>query len=468
MVNVTAFDSDRTTIHFSQIETSFYSSSSSSSFFDCLTFTQHLIFEMISFIITAVFVLGYTAIAFEHKLGLNKAAAALITGVLSWTIYMLQSPSTELVNQQLMAELGDIASILFFLLGAMTIVELIDSHNGFDIITKKITTSSKQQLLLIITIITFFLSALLDNLTTSIVMTSLCAKLLTEKEDRLWFAGMIVIAANAGGVWSPLGDVSTTMLWIGGQITAINIMKQLLLPALVAGALPALILSVRFRGKILAGTPKPISTAKENRDSNIVLVAGIGFLLFVPVFKTLTHLPPFMGMMLALGLMWLINSIIHKNKQHEYAEKFTVARALQRIDTPSILFFLGILLAVSALQSYGILKDVATALSTYLKNDYLIGMALGLLSAVVDNVPLVAASRGMYDLSTYPTDHHFWEFLALTTGTGGSAIIIGSAAGVAVMGIEQINFMWYLKKISLLALAGFAGGIGVFLLQELL
>ncbi len=423
---------------------------------------------MISFIITAIFVIGYIAIAFEHTLGLNKAAAALITGVLCWTIYILQSPSIELVHEQLMAELGEIASILFFLMGAMTIVELIDSHNGFDIITKKITTSSKQQLLLIVTVITFFLSALLDNLTTSIVMTSLCAKLLTEKEDRLWFAGMIVIAANAGGVWSPLGDVSTTMLWIGGQITAINIMKQLFLPALVAGALPALIMSVRFSGKQFIVAPKTIFTNKEIRDSNIVLVAGIGFLLFVPVFKTLTHLPPFMGMMLALGLMWLINSIIHKNKHCEYAEKYTVARALQRIDTPSILFFLGILLAVSALQSYGILKVVAVALSTYLKNDYLIGIALGLLSSVVDNVPLVAAAQGMYDLNTYPTDHPFWEFLALTTGTGGSAIIIGSAAGVAVMGIEQINFMWYLKKISWLALAGFAGGVIVFLLQKLL
>jgi len=423
---------------------------------------------MISFIITAVFVLGYIAIAFEHTLGLNKAAAALITGVLCWTIYMLHSPSTGLVHEQLMTALGEIASILFFLMGAMTIVELIDSHNGFDIITKKITTTSKQQLLLIVSAITFFLSALLDNLTTSIVMTSLCAKLLTEKEDRLWFAGMIVIAANAGGAWSPLGDVTTTMLWIGGQITAINIMKQLLLPALVACALPALIMSLQFRGKKLVGTPKNISTTKENRDSNIVLVAGIGFLLFVPLFKTITHLPPFMGMMLALGLMWLINSIIHKNKPPEYAEKYTVARALQRIDTPSILFFLGILLAVSALQSFGILNEVATALSTYLKNDYLIGIALGVLSSVVDNVPLVAASQGMYDLNTYPTDHPFWEFLALTTGTGGSAIIIGSAAGVAVMGIEQIDFMWYLKKISWLALTGFAGGISIFLLQKLL
>ncbi len=420
---------------------------------------------MITFIISAVFVLGYITIAFEHSLKLNKAAAALITGVLCWTVYILQSATPHTVSEELLEHLGEIASILFFLLGAMTIVELIDSHNGFDIITQKISTSSKQKLLFIVTAVTFFLSALLDNLTTAIVMTSLCAKILTDKEDRLWFAGMIVIAANAGGAWSPLGDVTTTMLWIGGQITALNIMKQLILPSLVVCILPALIMSWRFRGKKFNTPSLQVSTLKENRDSNIVLFSGIGFLLFVPVFKTVTHLPPFMGMLLALGLMWVINSIIHKNKSPEYAEKFTVAKALQRIDTPSILFFLGILLAVSALQSSGILKVIAASLSNTLQNDYLIGIALGLLSAVVDNVPLVAASQGMYDLSTYPTDHPFWEFLSLTTGTGGSTIIIGSAAGVAVMGIEKIEFIWYLKKISWLALVGFAGGILVFLLQ---
>lgn len=420
---------------------------------------------MITFIISTIFILGYITIAFEHSLKLNKAAAALITGVLCWTIYILQSATPHTVSEELLEHLGEIASILFFLLGAMTIVELIDSHNGFDIITQKISTTSKQKLLFIVTAITFFLSALLDNLTTAIVMTSLCAKILTDKEDRLWFAGMIVIAANAGGAWSPLGDVTTTMLWIGGQITALNIMKQLILPSLVVCILPALIMSWRFRGKKFYTPSLPVSTLKENRDSNIVLFSGIGFLLFVPVFKTVTHLPPFMGMLLALGLMWVINSIIHKNKSPEYAEKFTVAKALQRIDTPSILFFLGILLAVSALQSSGILKVIAASLSNTLQNDYLIGVALGLLSAVVDNVPLVAASQGMYDLSTYPADHSFWEFLALTTGTGGSAIIIGSAAGVAVMGIEKIEFIWYLKKISWLALVGFAGGILVFLLQ---
>ena len=420
---------------------------------------------MISTLLILVFVLGYITIAFEHPLKINKAAPALITGVLCWTIYILQSDFVPEVSEELLHHLGEIASILFFLLGAMTIVELIDSHSGFDLITQIINTTKKSSLLLIIASLSFFLSALLDNLTTAIVMTSLCAKLLREKEDRLWFAGMIVIAANAGGAWSPLGDVTTTMLWIGGQITALNIMKQLILPSLAACLLPALIIAYRFKGKKIQVTPALDCTPKEKREGRIILIAGIGFLLFVPAFKTLTHLPPFMGMLLALGLMWILTTIIHKNKQQEIAERFTVARALQKIDSSSILFFLGILLAVAALQSYGLLKIMATFLSSNLKNDYLIGTSLGLLSAIVDNVPLVAASQGMYDLTTYPTDHPFWEFLALTTGTGGSAIIIGSAAGVAVMGIERINFIWYLKKISWLALIGFAAGILVFLLQ---
>jgi Na+/H+ antiporter NhaD/arsenite permease-like protein len=418
-----------------------------------------------SILIIIIFVLGYIAIAFEHPLRVNKAASALITGVLCWTVYILQSNTTHEAGDELLHHLGDISSILFFLLGAMTIVELIDSHNGFDIITQKIKTTSKQKLLLIIATLTFFLSALLDNLTTAIVMTSLCSKILSEKEDRLWFAGMIIIAANAGGAWSPLGDVTTTMLWIGGQITALNIMKQLILPSLVACIIPALFIAYRFRRKKINAIPISTCSEKEKKEGKIILFAGVGLLLFVPAFKTVTHLPPFMGMLLALGIMWVITTIIHKDKDSDVLERYTVARALQKIDTPSILFFLGILLAVSALQSFGLLKELATFLSTTLKNDYMIGTALGLLSAVVDNVPLVAASQGMYDLSTYPTDHPFWEFLALTTGTGGSAIIIGTAAGVAVMGIEQVNFMWYLKKIGWLALLGFVGGILVFLFQ---
>lgn len=421
---------------------------------------------MITTLLIIVFIIGYVAIAFEHAINLNKAASALITGVLCWTIYILQSNAVATVGDELLHHLGEISSILFFLLGAMTIVELIDSHDGFNIITHKLKTTSKSKLLLIIAVLTFFLSALLDNLTTAIVMTSLCSKLLSNKEDRLWFAGLIVIAANAGGAWSPLGDVTTTMLWIGGQITALNIMKQLILPSIAVCVFPALIIAYRFKGQQFQQNAISISTLKEKKDGRIILFAGIGFLLFVPIFKTVTHLPPFMGMMLALGFMWIITTIIHKDKDDNLIEKYTVARALQKVDSPSILFFLGILLAVSALQSFGLLKQLAEALTNTLKNDYLIGIALGLLSAIVDNVPLVAASQGMFNLSVYPTDHFFWEFLALTTGTGGSAIIIGSAAGVAVMGIEQINFMWYLKKISWLAIIGFIAGIIVFMIQR--
>ncbi|MES2373869.1 MAG: SLC13 family permease [Bacteroidota bacterium] len=258
------------------------------------------------------------------------------------------------------------------------------------------------------------------------------------------------------------------MLWIGGQITALNIMKQLILPSLAASIIPAAIVGYRFRGKKVESMSAPIRSLKQRKESRVILFTGVGLLIFVPVFKTLTHLPPFMGMLLALGVMWILITIIHKGKSDESEDRFTVAHALQRIDSPSILFFLGILLAVSALQSIGILKQLAEFLTSNLKNDYLIGIALGLLSAIVDNVPLVAASQGMFDLTTYPTDHPFWEFLALTTGTGGSAIIIGTAAGVAVMGIEQIDFMWYLKKIGWLALLGLIAGIGVFLLQQAL
>ncbi len=418
-------------------------------------------------IIITVFVLGYLGIVFEHPLRLNKAASALITGVLCWTIYVVQSDSPHEVGEELMGHLGEISSILFFLMGAMTIVELIDSHGGFHIITSKITTKSTQKLLLIITVLTFLLSALLDNLTTAIVMISLCSRILTEKEDRLWFAGMIIIAANAGGAWSPLGDVTTTMLWIGGQISAFNIMKVLILPSLAACIIPAIIMAIRFRGKTFDIAYQRMPTDIEKREGKIILYLGVSLLVLVPVFKTLTRLPPFMGMMLALGLIWVAIAFLHKKKDPAIVKQYSVAHALQRIDTQSILFFLGILLAITALESFGILNSLATFLSGTLKNNYLIGTALGLLSALVDNVPLVAASQGMFSLSAFPMDHPFWEFLALTTGTGGSAIVIGSAAGVAVMGIEHVDFVWYLKKISWLALVGFLAGILVFVTQLL-
>jgi Na+/H+ antiporter NhaD/arsenite permease-like protein len=420
---------------------------------------------MVTTIILSVFIAGYIMIALEHKLRINKSASALITGVLCWVIYIFQG-NTESVTDELLHHLGDIASILFFLLGAMTIVEIIDSHNGFDIITQKINTRSKSKLLLLISGLTFILSALLDNLTTAIVISSLCSKLLKEKEDRLWFSGIVIISANAGGAWSPLGDVTTTMLWIGGQITSLSIMKQLILPSIAVSLVPSLIMASRFRGKTISSFAVSDCTPEERKEGRVILFAGIGFLIFVPVFKTVTHLPPFMGILLALGCMWIITTIIHKTKEPGHAERYTVSKALQKIDTPSILFFLGILLAVSALQSQGVLRQLAISLNGTLKNDYLVGTFLGILSAIVDNVPLVAASQGMYDLTSYPTDHSFWELLALTTGTGGSIIIIGSAAGVAVMGIENISFGWYLKKISWIAFIGFIIGVAVFIIQE--
>ena len=417
--------------------------------------------------ILIVFVIGYLAIAFEHLLKLNKAAGALLTGVFCWTIYILSGVDKEQAVEELLHHLGEISSILFFLLGAMTIVELIDSHNGFALITDRIKTRSKAKLLWIIAAITFFLSALLDNLTTAIVMTSLIAKLLENKKDRLWFTSMIIIAANAGGAFSPLGDVTTTMLWIGKQITAPNIIAELFLPSVFVCLVPLAIITPRFRNQTF-NFKNDGGLLVDRKEANIVLVLGILLLLFVPVFKMLTHLPPFMGVLFALGLLWIVVSILHFNKPLDKKHKLTVTHALEKVDTPSILFFLGILLAVSAMQSIGLLKQMANILDNSLGNVYLIGSALGLVSAIVDNVPLVAAAQGMYDLQTYPTDHHFWEFLALTTGTGGSAIIIGSAAGVAAMGIEKIDFMWYLKNISWIALMGFIAGILIFIGQTLI
>jgi Na+/H+ antiporter NhaD/arsenite permease-like protein len=419
---------------------------------------------MTSGIVVLIFIVGYIAIAFEHKIKIDKAASALITGVLCWLFYSFAGQPMAKVEHELYQHLGEIAGILFFLLGAMTIVEVIDSHNGFKIITDAIQTKSKPKLLILVTIITFLLSSILDNLTTAIVMTSLCGKLLEDKNDRLWFVGMVIIAANAGGAWSPLGDVTTTMLWIGGQITALNIIVKTLIPSIVVATVPLLILMVKFKGQKIDSAG--VGERKHLAESSILLFTGVGLLIFVPIFKTITHMPPFMGMLLALGIIWFVSSMVHVSKHPDERYKYSVTRALRQIDTSSILFFLGILLAVSALQSIGILGQLAEVAVKHLKNEYVIGTVLGLFSAVIDNVPLVAASQGMFSLDMYPTDHVFWEFLALSTGTGGSAIIIGSAAGVAVMGIEKVNFFWYLKNISWLALVGFFAGLGTYILQQ--
>jgi NhaD family Na+/H+ antiporter len=425
---------------------------------------------MAEIIITLIFIAGYTAIALEHKIHINKAASALIAGVLSWTVFIGFSASKEPVSEMLVEHLGDVAGILFFLLSAMTIVELIDAHDGFEVINERIRTKNKRVLLWIISIISFFLSAFLDNLTTTIVMISLIRKLLPDQRDRLLFAGVIVIAANAGGAWSPMGDVTTTMLWIGNQITAGNIVTRLFIPSLVCMVIPVLLTTFFVKNPL---TPNP-DKAKSNKSNtnrferNFVFWAGILSLLSVPLFKALTHLPPLMGMLLALGIMWIITEIIHYGKNEDDKGKLSVAHALRKTDAPTILFFLGILLCISAMGSVGLLEKWADYLTTSVRNESIIILLIGLLSSIVDNVPLVAAVQGMYPLSFYPTDHFFWEFLAYTTGTGGSILVIGSAAGVAAMGMEKINFIWYLKKISWLALVGYFAGALVYMAQDIL
>ncbi|MBK9465452.1 MAG: sodium:proton antiporter NhaD [Chitinophagaceae bacterium] len=421
-------------------------------------------------IICIIFIVGYAAIALEHPIKINKAATALITGVLCWTVFAIFAQDKHSPSHLLTEYLGEVAGILFFLLGAMTIVELIDAHDGFEVITSRIKTTSKRKLVWIVGFLAFFLSAVLDNLTTTIVLVSLLRIIIPDKKDRLLFAGLVVIAANAGGAWSPIGDVTTTMLWIGGQITAGSIIIQTILPSLVCFLIPAFIISRQVKGDVasmnIEGINKELTSS--SRERNIVFWLGIGSLLFVPVFKTVTHLPPYMGILLGLGVMWVITEMIHSEKDEAEKGVLSVNHALRKIDTPSILFFLGILISIAALQASGVLTDLAVAMNNSIGNIKLITLSIGLLSAIVDNVPLVAAAQGMYGLEQYPTGHFFWEFLAYCAGTGGSCLIIGSAAGVAAMGLEKIEFFWYMKKIGWLALIGYLAGAGAFILQHYL
>jgi Na+/H+ antiporter NhaD/arsenite permease-like protein len=483
--------------------------------------------------IILVFVIGYAMIALEHPLKIDKAASALLTGVLCWTLYVFSGPGHDTVEHGhdivehkigtraefeetglteeayleehfkdhpelaesaaiveksngemviyekhgdehqsgLVHHLFDIGAILFFLMGAMTIVELVDAHEGFSIITDKIRTTSKVKLAWTVGLITFFLSAALDNLTTAIVMISLLKKLVDDKETRWFYAGLVIIAANAGGAWSPIGDVTTTMLWIKGQLPDVGPMIiHLILPALVCLILPLLILTFTMKGEI----KRPLKSAGSEHylnptsgvERNLVFALGIGGLIFVPVFKSVTHLPPFMGMMFSLGILWVVTEILHRSKNKEEKNSLSVIHVLHKIDTASVLFFLGILLAVAALQEYGILGQAAQMLDEGLGNFYAVDMSIGALSAIVDNVPLVAAAQGMYEIApdgVFAASGQFWEFLAYCAGTGGSMLIIGSAAGVAVMGLEHISFGWYLKKMSLLALVGYVGGALVYI-----
>lgn len=453
-------------------------------------------------LMVVVFVLGYAAIALEHPLKVDKAASALIIGTLCWVFYILGAeeilnlgfspawgaflaahPDAHglhaihefIVEYEIIHHIGEIGEILFFLLGAMTIVEVVDQHEGFKIITDRIKTTNKVKLLWILSFLTFFMSALLDNLTTTIVLVALLRKLIDDKHTRWFFASMVVLAANAGGAWSPIGDVTTIMLWIGGQVTALKIIEGVFLPSLVCMVVPLAILSFTMKGKV----SRPVVDNDEieyttPKERTIFLAIGVGGLLFVPVFKTVTHLPPYMGMLLSLGIIWVAGEIIHRNKPKEIKNKLKVVAILQRVDVPTVLFFLGILSAVAALQSAGHLSILSKYLDENLGNIYLIDLAIGVLSSIVDNVPLVAGAMGMYPIAeagatgyaaSFVQDGVFWEFLAYTAGTGGSMLIIGSAAGVAAMGLEKIDFIWYLKKITWLALIGYLAGAAVYYLE---
>jgi NhaD family Na+/H+ antiporter len=416
-----------------------------------------------------VFVVVYAAIALEHPLRINKSASALVGAGLLWTIYALQVNQPSLIAEQLSESLISTAQIVFFLMGAMAIVEVVDAHDGFEVITSRIKTNELSTLMWLVGFVTFFLSAILDNLTTTIVMISLMRKLLDKRDDRLFFAGIIVIAANAGGAWSPIGDVTTTMLWIGGQITTVAIIQSVFLPALINVLVPLMVTSFWLKGQ--AVVPPALSAQNATGASTtpferqLMFYLGLGILMAVPAFKTWTHLPPFMGILFGLGLLWLVGDLVHKEKPDEDKAHLTLGHALTRIDLPSIVFFIGILLSVATLEHTHILKDVAQWLDNTVGRQDVIVMIIGLVSAIVDNVPLVAASMGMYSLEQYPADSFLWEFLAYCAGTGGSILIIGSAAGVAAMGLEKMDFIWYLKKISGLAFLGYVAGALAYIVQ---
>jgi len=467
-----------------------------------------------------IFVLGYTAIALEHPLKIDKTASALMIGSLTWVVYIMGSsdilglgfsraweafkltlPANALsnpietakhiqhfiVHKEILHHLGEISQILFFLLGAMTIVEIVDQYQGFKVITDKIKTTDKVKLLWILSFLTFFMSAALDNLTTTIVLVALIRKLIADKQTRWFYASMVVLAANAGGAWSPIGDVTTIMLWIGGQVTAANIIAMVVFPSLVTMIIPVFLLSFTMKGDV----ERPVSDNNGQNDFTspkerlFILILGVSALLFVPVFKTLTHLPPYMGMLLGLSVLWMVTEVMARGKSAEDQRKRSVVAILSKVDVPTVLFFLGILSAVASLQSAGHLDLLAGFLDEELGNIYLINSAIGVLSAIVDNVPLVAGAMGMYEIadpaiiatlpaaeaaymSHFLVDGTFWELLAFTAGTGGSILIIGSAAGVAAMGMEKIDFIWYFKNISYLALIGYVAGIVAFYLQDII
>lgn len=438
------------------------------------------------YLVVAIFAIGYLAIVFEHPLKLDKTVPALIMAILCWSVVSMGHLSVfdhhghpAELEGTVLHHIGKTAEILIFLLGAMTIVELVDLHKGFSVITKQIKTQKKTKLLWVASILAFFLSAVLDNLTCTIVMVSLLRKLVPVREERLLYVCMVVIAANAGGAWSPIGDVTTTMLWIGNRVSTQALVLTLLIPSLICMIVPVIVVSrlPMMRGNLSQEAHITIENKESaliSRNSRIMLIAGVGGLLFVPIFKTITHLPPYMGMMLSLGVVWLISEFLHPDEEFEQSHTSTAHKALSRVEMSSILFFLGILLAVGALESLNLLSNFAEMMNSALPADTafmpgvygtdLVVLLLGFGSAIIDNVPLVAAAMGMYSLNDFAIDSKIWHFLAYSAGTGGSMLIIGSAAGVAAMGMEKIDFVWYLKKMSWIALIGFVAGAIAFLL----
>jgi Na+/H+ antiporter NhaD and related arsenite permeases len=417
--------------------------------------------------IVIIFVIAYAAIALEHPIRINKGASALLGAGLLWTVYATLSADPALVDRQLNESVSSTAQIVFFLIGAMTIVEVIDAHNGFEVITSLISTRKQTTLMWLVGFVTFFLSSILDNLTTTIVMISLMRKLLDKQSDRLLFAAMIVIAANAGGAWSAIGDVTTTMLWIGGQITPLAIIKGVFLASLINLVVPLAAVTYLLRGREVVSPPQQNGELARTNifERNLTFYLGLSILVLVPAFKGLTHLPPFMGILFGLGILWMVGELIHRDKEEDEKLHLTLVAALKRIDMSSIVFFIGILLAVAALEHAHVLELLAKWLDVNVGRQDVIVVMLGLLSAIVDNVPLVAASMGMYSLAQYPPDSFLWEFLAYCAGTGGSILIIGSAAGVAAMGLEKIHFFWYVRRISGLALLGYLGGAAAYIVQ---
>jgi len=409
-------------------------------------------------------ILGYLAVVFEAPLRINKTITAVITGALCWiTIAFFQTTEGQIeITEKLMHYFGEISGLLIFLLGAMTIVEIIDLHKGFSVITHRIRTKSILKLLWIVGFVTFFLSSMLDNLATTIIMVTLLRKLMPKGEIRMILAGIVVIAANAGGAFSPIGDVTTTLLWIGGQVSAAGIVKVLFIPSLMVILVPLIIASYRMKGFAVLRAQISMADAireEKMRGSLSIFLAGIFGLLLVPVIKAFTGLPPFIGVLISLGLVSLVSIYYHRNKTQDEKDKYSIASALTKVDVSSILYFMGILLLVFALQEVHILAELATFLQNSLPNNDTMVVAIGVLSSIVDNGSLVAATQGMFSLSEFPMDNSMWEFIALCAGTGGSMLVIGSAAGIAIMEKEKVTFMWYLKKITPLAVAGYIAGI---------